>query len=194
MNERDNHTGRYASKPQSPLNETPRPKRKRPEESRPEPGRTRKARPQEEQPRSTRSERARPRAAQEDADRQRALHRRRKRRRLRRRIYRILLAVLAVVFVLSAAMIARGALKGDSLKGTWTLDESTVYVFDGKGGGTLRLPLGSYAFTYTVEDNVVTLDFADDALTDASYSFQRDGKTLTLDTNTGTVYWLERES
>lgn len=193
MNERDNHTGRYASKPQSPLNETPRPKKKRPEKSRPEPERTRNRRPREEQPRSTRTERARTRAAQEDAERQRALHRRRKRRRLRRRVYRVLLAVLAVVFVLSAAMVARGLLRHDALKGTWTLDESTAYVFDGKGSGTLHLPMESYAFSYTMEANIVTLDFADETLTDASYSVLLGRDTLTLDTNTGTVYWLERE-
>ena len=104
----------------------------------------------------------------------------------------MLLGVLAAVFVLSAAMVARGLLRHDALKGTWTLDESTAYVFDGKGGGTLRLPLGSYAFSYTIEDNVVTLDFADDALADASYSFRLGRKAMTLDTNTGTVYWLER--
>ena len=192
MNERDNHTGRYASKPQSPLNETPRPKRKRPEESRPEPGRTRNRRQREEQPRSTRTKAARRRAEPEDAARQRALHRRRKRRRLRRRVYRVLLGVLAAVFVLSAAMVARGLLRHDALKGTWTLDESTAYVFDGKGGGTLRLPMGSYAFSYTIEDNLVTLDFADESLSDASYSFLLGRDALTLDTNTGTVYWLER--
>ena len=130
---------------------------------------------------------------QEDAARARALRRRRKRRRLRRRVFRILLAVLAVVFVLSAAMVGRELLRHDALKGTWTLDESTDYTFDGQGGGTLRLPMGSHAFSYTIEDNVVTLDFADEALTDASYSFLLGRNALTLDTNTGTVYWLERE-
>ncbi len=108
-------------------------------------------------------------------------------------MYRVLLGVLAVVFVLSAAMLARGALKGDGLKGSWALEEGTVYEFDGKGGGTLRLPMGSHAFSYTIEDNVVTLDFADKSLNDASYSFLLGRDALTLDTNTGTVYRLERE-
>ena len=161
MNERDNHTGRHAPRP-----ETVRP---RPDQA------------------------ARRRAEQEDAERARALHRRRKRRRLRRRVYRVLLAVLAVVLVLSAAMIARGALKGDGLKGSWALEEGTVYEFDGKGGGTLRLPMGSHAFSYTIEANLVTLDFADESLPDASYSFLLGKDALTLDTNTGTVYWLKRE-
>ena len=192
MTERYNYTGRHAPRPQSALNETPRPKRKRPEESRPEPGRTRNRRQREEQPRSTRTKAARRRAEPEDAARQRALHRRRKRR-LRRRVYRVLLGVLAAVFVLSAAMVARGLLRHDVLKGTWTLDESTAYIFDGKGSGTLRLPMGSYAFSYTIEDNIVTLDFADESLSDASYSFLLGRDALTLDTNTGTVYWLKRE-
>jgi hypothetical protein len=92
----------------------------------------------------------------------------------------------AIIFtLLSAAMVARGLLRHDALKGTWTLDESTAYVFDGKGGGTLRLPMGSYAFRYTVENNLVTLDFADESLSDASYSFLLGRNALTLDTNTG---------
>jgi len=187
MTDRSNYTGRHAPRPQSALNETPRPRRKRPEEPRRESARTRRPRPEtaETRPGTARSER--------DGSAERARAQRRRRRRLRRRVYRVLLAVLAVVFVLSAAMIARGALKGDGLKGAWALEEGTLYEFDGKGGGTLRLPMGSYAFSYTIEDNLVTLDFADETLTDASYSFLLGRDTLTLDTNTGTVHWLERE-
>ncbi len=91
-------------------------------------------------------------------------------------------------------MTIRGLVRGDGLKGVWRLDEATVYEFDGKGGGTLRLPLGSYAFSYAVEYNAVTLDFEDASVTDASYSFLCDGKSLTLDTNTGSVFRLEKES
>ena len=183
-----------------------RPKRKRPKDSRPESERRRK-RPSEtpsvtaadrrdsslkEGAREQRSPSQRRRAEQEEAARRQRALRRRRRRRFRRRLYRALLVVLAVVLVVSAAMIARELLKRDKLKGAWTLDESTSYEFDGQGGGTLRLPLGSYTFTYTVEENVVALDFADEAVADASYSFAIDGKTLTLDTNTGTVYRLEK--
>lgn len=139
------------------------------------------------QPKITKSREIQPRAARQNASR------RRKRRRIRRRLYRALLIVLTILLVFSAAMVARSLFRGDRLKGAWMLDRNTVYEFDGKGDGTLRLPLGSYAFSYTVEYNVVTLDFEDAAITDASYSFLRDGKNLTLDTNTGTVYRLEKE-
>ena len=217
MTERNNDEGRRTprpsrKRPEDSCPETQRTRKPRPEASETRPG---TARPQQggrsERARSDRTERsaaperrrrpetlrprpdqaARRRAEQEDAEHARA--QRRRRRRLRRRVYRVLLAVLAVVFVLSAAMIARGALKGDGLKGSWALEEGTVYEFDGKGGGTLRLPTGSYAFSYTIEDNVVTLDFADESLNDASYSFLLGRDALTLDTNTGTVYWLKRE-
>lgn len=104
-----------------------------------------------------------------------------------------IVAVLVLVFLVAAGMTIRGLARGDGLKGVWRLDDATAYEFDGKGNGTLRLPLDSYAFSYTVEYNVVTLDFEDPAVTDASYSFLRDGKSLTLDTNTGTVYQLEKE-
>ena len=66
------------------------------------------------------------------------------------------------------------------------------YEFDGKGVGTLRLPTGSHDFSYSTEQNLLTLDFAEDSAADSSYSFSVDGKSLTLDTNTGTVYRLTR--
>ena len=177
MTERTNYVGKHlAPPPQSVASErAPKPIPSQPRAT---------------QTRSTRPETARQRTGREDAARRRAPRRKRKRR-LRRRAYRAFLAVLAVVFLVSLVMILRGLPTEDKLKGAWTLDESTAYEFDGKGRGTLRLPLGSYAFSYTVEYNVVTLDFEDEDVTNASYSFLRDGTSLTLDTNTGTVYRLE---
>ena len=133
-------------------------------------------------------------APPQQQDRQRSAPPQNKEKTRRRKTRGLLPVVLALVFLVAAVMVFRGLFAGDKLKGTWTLDESTVYEFDGKGGGTLRLPLGSYAFSYTVEDNVVSLDFENAAVTDASYSFLREGTSLTLDTNTGTVYRLERET
>lgn len=58
-------------------------------------------------------------------------------------------------------MIAKG-LRRDELKGVWALDQTTVYEFDGNGKGTLCLPLNDYAFTYTIDNNTVFIDFADE--------------------------------
>ncbi len=54
------------------------------------------------------------------------------------------------------------------------------------------MPLGNYAFSYTVENNVVTLDYADPAVNDAAYSYLREGSSSTLGTNTGSMYRLEK--
>ena len=111
----------------------------------------------------------------------------------RRRQRHTLIVLLAVLVVLAAVMLAVTLLQRDGLKGTWALDDTTVYEFDGRGHGTLRLPLGSYEFSYTVEEDRLTIDFADDTATDAGYTFRKDGATLTLDTNTGTVYRLDKQ-
>ena len=114
---------------------------------------------------------------------------RRKPRRAGRIIVCIELAAIAVLGVLLATFL----LRRDELKGTWALDETTVYEFDGRGHGALSLPLGSYDFSYSVEDNVLLIDFADSAAADAAYSYSVDAAALTLDTNTGNVYRLVKQ-
>ena len=99
---------------------------------------------------------------------------------------------LAAIAVLGA-LLATFLLRRDELKGTWALDETTVYEFDGRGHGALILPLGSYGFSYSVEDNVLLIDFADSAAADATYSYSVDSAALTLDTNTGTAYRLVKQ-
>ena len=114
---------------------------------------------------------------------------RRKPRRTGRIIVCIELAAIAVLGVLLATFL----LRRDELKGTWALDETTVYEFDGRGHGALSLPLGSYEFSYSIEDNVLSIDFADAAASDAVYSYSVENAVLTLDTSTGTEYRLEKQ-
>lgn len=111
-------------------------------------------------------------------------HRRNKRG---KRILSVVLTALIFVFILAGVKLFH-SLRRDELKGTWTLDETTVYEFDGKDHGTLHLPLESYDFSYTIEDGFLTIDFADETATDAGYRYTRSGSALTLDTNTGMVY------
>ena len=58
--------------------------------------------------------------------------------------------------------------------------------------GTARPQQGGRSERARSEQNLLTLDFAEDSAADSSYSFSVDGKSLTLDTNTGTVYRLTR--
>ena len=83
----------------------------------------------------------------------------------------ILAIVLIAVFGNSGRVI---------LKGTWDLDGVTVYRFDGKGTGSLDLPSDSYAFTYKIKDNTLTINFKSEAAQDKTYTFTTDEKNLKL--------------
>ena len=116
--------------------------------------------------------------------------RRRKKARRQRILHGALVAALVALFALAAVMLATG--HKDGLKGTWTLDSTTVYAFDGKGGGALVLPLNTYDFSYTAEDETLAIDFIDPSASDAVYRYSVKGSTLTLDTDIMT-FTLERQ-
>ena len=117
----------------------------------------------------------------------------RRARQRRRRLRHTVICVLAAAFVLATVMLAVSPLHRDGLKGTWALDDTTVYEFDGRGHGALSLPLGNYDFSYSIEDNVLLIDFTDEAASDAVYSYSVDNAVLTLDTNTGNLVRLEKQ-
>lgn len=105
----------------------------------------------------------------------------------------LVIATLAAVFVLAAVMLVNGALHRDALRGSWMMEDGTVYEFDGKGSGMLRLPLSDLVFRYTAKDGVLRIDFTDEDATDAGYRYTRAGDTLRLESNTGTVFRLEKQ-
>ena len=86
------------------------------------------------------------------------------------------------VIVLIVILLCKGCTGGDVLKGTWDLDGTTVYQFDGKGKGAMILPSNTYSFKYTIneEEKTVSIDFDDEKATDYPYSFAVDKDSLTL--------------
>ena len=86
------------------------------------------------------------------------------------------------VIVLIVILLCKGCTGGDVLKGTWDLDGTTVYQFDGKGEGAMILPSNTYTFKYTIneEEKTVSIDFDDEKATDYTYSFAVDKDSLTL--------------
>lgn len=115
--------------------------------------------------------------------------RRRKKARRLRILHGALIAAFVALFAFAAVKLATG--HRDGLKGTWTLDSTTVYEFDGKGGGALCLPLNTYEFSYTAENGTLAIDFADHAASDAVYRYSVRGSTLTLD-NGSMTFTLEK--
>ena len=119
------------------------------------------------------------------------VRKRRKRAKRRRTTRRLLVLALLALFIVAAVMVAKG-LRRDELKGVWALDQTTVYEFDGRGSGRLRLPLGDYTFSYAIDVKQITIDFSDEQATDAIYRYSVDRSVLTLDSDNGSVFRLER--
>ena len=100
----------------------------------------------------------------------------------------LLMLLLAVLVGLIVHM-----MRVDELRGTWTLDQVTVYEFDGKGHGALLLPQKHYEFDYTIDGNRLRIDFRDPSANDTSYAYEAGRNTLILTGNTGQEYRFIRQ-
>lgn len=101
--------------------------------------------------------------------------------RKKRRILLLILTTLLSVLWLS------GCSTGDAFRGTWDLDGTTKYEFDGTGSGAMVLPDSSYVFRYAVDEEAgtISIDFADDKVNDYTYAYTLQDKTLTLSGGNG---------
>lgn len=97
----------------------------------------------------------------------------------------IIIVIIICIFVLGISTQNRNKNKTDEIIGTWTTDEVTVYEFDGKGNGKLILPSSQYNFTYTLNENIIHIDFESEKATDSDYIYSLDeGKLILNGTNT----------
>lgn len=83
-----------------------------------------------------------------------------------------------------------------ALVGTWGYDEYTRYEFASDGSGQMLLDDTSYPFAYSIDGDQLYLDFADDTVTDATYTFTTVDNQLTLEGGEGTTggrYELAKE-
>ena len=101
----------------------------------------------------------------------------------RRRLVGI--SLLAVLLILAAVIVI--ILTGNPIIGRWNMDEVTSYEFSWNGKGALILPSAQYGFTYTIDANVLNIDFDYDGAKDAQYIFTVDGDVLTLDGGNSTT-------
>lgn len=85
----------------------------------------------------------------------------------------------------------------DELQGTFKYSESVKYEFSGKGKGAMYDNDTEYQYTYSIDGDTLKLDFKDEAVRDATYTFSIENDNLTLIGGEGTMggeYILERES
>ena len=83
-----------------------------------------------------------------------------------------------------------------NITGTWTVDEITTYRFDDNGSGELLLPEHTYSFSYTAENDELTLDFDSDSIQTAvfTYTVEEDKLLLKRGSEAGTSeYTLVRD-
>lgn len=73
------------------------------------------------------------------------------------------------------------------LTGIWTLDGVTSYQFDEDGHGALLLPEKKYGFTYTLDGDQLSIDFASKRASDGTYTVTMDGDRLILEGGKGTI-------
>ena len=114
--------------------------------------------------------------------------RRTAKKRKQRRLLGISAAVLAIILlVVLIIVVAKSCSSGgdapngtDALSGTWDLDGITVYQFDGKGNGALKLPDNTYSFTYKTKDNSLSIDFESESARDITYTFTVENEKLLL--------------
>ena len=92
----------------------------------------------------------------------------------------ILLAILIIVVAKSCSSGGDVPKGTDVLSGTWDLDGITVYQFDGKGNGALKLPDNTYSFTYKMKDNSLSIDFESESARDITYTFTVKNEKLLL--------------
>ena len=80
--------------------------------------------------------------------------------------------LVVIVLIIVGIVIFLNISKKDKLVGLWDVDGNTKYEFNGKGKGKIIVPNSEYEFTYTIENNVVSVDFKSEKSTDTKYEFK----------------------
>lgn len=120
---------------------------------------------------------------------------REKLRRKRRRQAGAVIILFLAVLVLGIVLICRGCSTKHSIVGTWDYDTVTVYRFEKNGKGALILPNASYDFSYTVDNDKISINFESEKATDSTYTYtvKGDKLTLTKDEASNTMYVLTKK-
>ncbi len=101
-----------------------------------------------------------------------------------RNIYTIVITAVLAAVIAGVVLICVSRSKSREasvFKGTYYIDEYTAYEFNGKREGAMCLgETTRYDFTYKVKDGKITIDFKEDRIADASYSYTEKNGTITL--------------
>ena len=71
-------------------------------------------------------------------------------------------------------------LTAETIAGFWTIDGITNYRFEENGKGALVLPSNTYRFSFSIEDDEITLNYADKKIGKKVFGIAMEGDTLIL--------------
>lgn len=114
-----------------------------------------------------------------------------RKRRVRQRGIVIISAIVLALLILIVVLICKGYSNNDmntELVGAWKYDQYTEYEFKDANNGCMCLDDNThYEFTYSINDNILHIDFALDYVTDCQYTYTLEGDKLTLIGGEGTA-------
>lgn len=126
------------------------------------------------------------RASQRTMEERQSRKAERLRKQRQRKQLQVAIGILFLLIVASAIMLAI-IHRQSPIEGTWYMDEVTAYEFRSGGKGAMILPSAEYAFTYSITDNNLSIDFEYEGAKDAQYIFTIDGNILTLEGGNATT-------
>lgn len=113
----------------------------------------------------------------------------------------IVIAIVAIIFIknknINKVTISTDVENVDSkIIGTFSYREDTKYKFDKNGKGALYVGKDKFDYSYKTEGDKLIIDFVDEKVKDATYSYQVENDTLKLVGEEGTSggeYTLKKE-
>lgn len=120
---------------------------------------------------------------------------REKQRRRRQIIMNTAAVAVIALFIFGIILLFKSCSTDHSIVGTWDYDTVTIYRFDKNGKGELILPNSTFAFTYKIKDDTLTIDFESENATDSTYTFSVTDDKLTLTAESSdAVYVLTKKT
>jgi hypothetical protein len=93
-----------------------------------------------------------------------------------------IISVLAVTAITIMLVSYNRSIKNyKELKGLWDYDTITMYEFDGKGSGALVLPAKKNKFTYTINEDNISIAFEDNKAQDFTCKYAIEDNKLILE-------------
>ena len=99
----------------------------------------------------------------------------------------LIIILFLLVIIIGIFIVIKNNNNKDNLEGSWTTDGVTIYEFNGKGNGVLKVPKEEYKFSYAVNSDKLYIDFVSIKAKDSDYEYTLQNDILTLKGIKGTT-------